>query len=312
MKKTILSSIIFLTSFSAQLIAQAYVFDFNSGDHGFIGGVSDFGVNMSGQHMFTFDNRPLPSPLPTNENGQYMSGVNPSDDLFMYMKKQITGLQPFTNYLVTFYVEFASIYPTNAFGVGGAPGEGVTMKAGVTKIEPDTMIILKGEPFVVMNIDKGNQSNPGVDMDTIGHVGVSDTTTVYTLKTNNNASHPFSFTTDGSGNAWIIVGTDSGFEATTSLYFTEITADFDIVNATDPIEGEQSITVYPNPSYGEIHLTSSGAGIDSYTLFSSEGVKIQSGIWQGETMLIQAFPGIYYLQVQTANSSVMKKVVILR
>jgi hypothetical protein len=39
-----------------------------------------------------------------------------------------------------------------------------------------------------MNIDKDNQTQHGLDINAIGHVGVTDTTTVYTLKSNNNHS----------------------------------------------------------------------------------------------------------------------------
>src|SRR4030095_9895215 len=142
---------------------------------------------------------------------------NRSASLFIYIKKNITALHPGTMYQAIFHIEFASIYPTNAIGIGGPPGEGVTMKAGLTQIEPDT-IIDKGNAYVAMNIDKGNQSTPGADMDTIGHGGVNDTTTVYTLKTNSNIGHPFIFTSDDLGEGWFSLGADSGFEGQTSLY----------------------------------------------------------------------------------------------
>ncbi|MDQ3018123.1 MAG: hypothetical protein M3R25_15535, partial [Bacteroidota bacterium] len=183
------NSLHFILSFlilSWSASGQTYTFDFSEDQQDFEGGVSDFAVAQSGQHEFTFENKYFQPPLDTLKLAQYISGINPSDDLFMYMKRQITGLQPNTTYRVTFVVEFASIYPTNGIGVGGAPGESVTMKAGLTLIEPDTMIINKGGPFVTMNIDKGNQTQPGADMDTIGHVGVNDTTSVWAEKTNHN------------------------------------------------------------------------------------------------------------------------------
>ena len=33
--------------------------------------------------------------------------------------------------------------------------------------------------------------------------------------------------TDGSGSVWLFVGTDSGFEATTSVYYTWVVATFE-------------------------------------------------------------------------------------
>lgn len=43
-----------------------------------------------------------------------------------------------------FSIEFASNVPTNAVGIGGAPGEGVTMKAGATLEEPVAIIEQEG------------------------------------------------------------------------------------------------------------------------------------------------------------------------
>src|SRR4030095_3197646 len=254
MKAKLLFLLLSVLSLCIPLAAQTYTFDFSIDDQQFEGGVSDFGVNQSQQHQFTFDNRPLPSPLNTQQNAQYMSGFNPTADLFMYIKKKIPGLQPGTMYQAIFNIEFASIYPTNAIGIGGPPGEGVTMKAGLTQIEPDTMINDE-DGYVAMNIDKGNQSTPGADMDTIGHVGVNDTTTVYTLKTNSNIGHPFIFTSDDLGEGWFILGTDSGFEGQTSLYMTNITIEFTpVTDVEDEVEPDD-ISIYPNPSSGEIYIS---------------------------------------------------------
>ena len=294
--RILLSIIILLTITYQQSHAQTFIYDFAEGDNGFIGGVSDFGVDQSDQHEFTFDNRPLPSPI-EGENAQYMSGINPSDDLFMYMKKHISGLQPNATYEVTFTVTFASIYPTNALGVGGAPGESVTMKAGVTVLEPDTFITQKGGPFVIMNIDKGNQSQPGLDMDTIGHVGVNDTTTVYTLKTNDNEGSPFVFSTDASGEAWIIVGTDSGFESATSLYYTEVVAEFSLVSSDDDLEDDGSVQVYPNPSDGVITIKKDNGRLSSFSIYSATGKLVIEDKVDESMVMVNLMSGIYVLRL---------------
>ena len=46
------------------------------------------------------------------------------------------------------------------------------------------------------------------------------------LKRLSSQMESISVTTNGSGNVWLFVGTDSGFEATTSVYHTWITATF--------------------------------------------------------------------------------------
>ena len=289
---------------------QTYTYDFSISDQQFEGGVSDFGVEQSDQHQFTFHNTNFQPPLDTMRLAQYISGINPSDDLFMFMKKKISGLQPNTTYKVTFVVEFASYYPTNAFGVGGPPGEGVTMKAGLTLVEPDTMIIMKGGPYVVMNIDKGNQSQPGVDMDTIGHVGVSDTTTVYTMKTNHNIDHPFTFTTDHTGEAWLIIGTDSGFEAQTELFYSSVTVDFTISTSTNAGLSPDDISVYPNPSSGAVYVSSSAGDFDVIRVYDTSGRMFRSYMTKSSEVGFVLPRSDYLIKVTSGNSTVVKRVVV--
>ncbi len=291
--------------------AQTYTFDFSVSDQLFEGGVSDFGVGQSEQHHFTFENRNFTPPLDTTRLAQYVSGVNPSDDLFMYMKRKITGLQPNTTYHVTFVVEFASIYPTNAIGVGGPPGEGVTMKAGLTLIEPDTMIIDEGGfPFVAMNIDKGNQTTPGPDMDTLGHVGVSDTTKVYTMKTNDNIDHPFTFTTDQTGAAWLIIGTDSGFEAETALYYSSVTVDFTISTGATVGLHPGDVLVYPNPSSGVVYVSSSGGDFDMIRIYDTSGRLFRSYLTKSSDVAFYLPRSDYLLKISSGNSTVVKRVLV--
>jgi hypothetical protein len=150
-----------------------------------------------------------------------LSGNNGSDDLFMFIKKKLTGIKPNTVYNVLFNIQLASNAPTGAVGIGGAPGESVILKAGVTLSEP--LKILDDDLYYRMNIDKGNQLEAGEDMMIIGNIGVAPNTTQYTtIFRNNNSGSPFQFTSDHSGEAWIIVGTDSGFEGKTTLYYTRI------------------------------------------------------------------------------------------
>ena len=306
--KTLLST---LTLFIAcQLVtAQTYTYDFSVSDQQFEGGVSDFAVSQSGQHMFTFENTYFQPPLDTLQLAQYVRGVNPSDDLFMFMKKKISGLQPNTTYNVTFVVEFASKYPTNAFGVGGPPGEAVTMKAGLTLIEPDTIVILEGEPYVAMNIDKGNQSTPGVDMDTIGHVGVSDTTSVYAMKTNDNIGHPFKFTTDQKGEAWLIIGTDSGFEAETALYYSNITVDFTEATGTSQLNHDD-INVYPNPSSGAVYVSSTGGDFDLIRIYDTSGRMFRSYMTKSSEVGFVLPRSDYLIKITAGDSTIVKRVLV--
>jgi hypothetical protein len=308
MKTFLLSLPLLLTCFG--VFGQTYTYDFSVNDQSFEGGVSDFAVNQSNQHQFQFVNTNFQPPLDTLRLAQYISGVNPSDDLFMYMKRKVTGLQPNTTYDVTFVVEFASQVPTNAFGVGGAPGESVTMKAGVTLIEPDTIIINKGGSYVSMNIDKGNQSQPGADMDTIGHVGVEDTTTVWATKINDNIGHPFTFTTDETGSGWIIIGTDSGFEAQTELFYSLITVDFTITTSVADGLEPNDINVYPNPSSGAVYVSSDGGDFDLIRIYDTSGRLFRSYMTKSSNVAFVLPRSDYLVKVTAGNSTVVKRVMV--
>ena len=106
-------------------------------------------------------------------------------------------------------------------GIGGAPGEGVKVKAGASGIEP--LNVRDGMGWFRMNIDKGNQSVGGVDMSVIGDMAVKDTTTVYTV-VRRSMSTPMKRRTDSNGALWLVVGTDSGFEGLTEVYYAAIRA----------------------------------------------------------------------------------------
>jgi hypothetical protein len=196
-----------------------FTFEFNTGTHGWSGDFADYPVTDSVFYELQFAHTSLPAPLNSSQKALKISGNNHSDDLFMFIKRKVSGLLPNTTYDIAFGLEVASNVPTNAVGVGGAPAESVVFKVGATTIEPKK-VAQNGD--YLMNIDKANQQQSGVDMKVIGNVGVSDTTTVYALIKRTNNSVSIQATTDNQGALWVIIGTESGFEATTTLYFKRI------------------------------------------------------------------------------------------
>lgn len=242
--KLILSPLIFLL-LSRFVAAQSFNFDFSDGFQGWSGDFADYPAADSLMYQLTFSRGRLPQPLDTNRFALRISGKNHSDDLFMFIRKKISGLPPNTSYQLRFDVELASQAPTNAVGVGGAPGEGVTLKAGATLFEPARV---NSNGFWLMNLDKANQSIPGADMDTMGHVGVSDTTSVFTLISRSNASHLFSINSGPDGSVWICIGTDSGFESTTTLYYSRISLNFTLASDVSKTVKPDEIYFFPNPA----------------------------------------------------------------
>lgn len=198
---------------------QEFSYDFSQGANGWIGDFADYPQGQDDRFELTFGETTLPAPLNENEGALVLSGTNLSDDLFMYLKKQISGLEPNTEYEAVFTVQFASNVPDGMIGIGGSPGESVWIKAGATGIEPEPESDDMG--YLRMNIDKGGQSQGGDDMVVLGDFSNDTDQELYNLKIVTNEA-PLEVTTDGNGNLWLIVGTDSGFEGTTMIFYNRI------------------------------------------------------------------------------------------
>jgi hypothetical protein len=199
-------------------------FPFETSADGWAVGFSDYPAGLSltdslSLYQFSYGFSALPDNILPRQSGIKVSGINRSDDLFMYIKKKITGLAPSTYYKITFSVDMASNANSKAVGIGGGPGSSVFLKMGASEKEPlntiDTM------NWYRINIDKGNQSVAGADMINTGNIGVSDTTTVYTLIRRGNGI-PLVKRSGPNGELWLIIGTDSGFEGLTTLYYSNV------------------------------------------------------------------------------------------
>ncbi|MGN7885679.1 hypothetical protein ACN9ML_04615 [Dyadobacter endophyticus] len=190
---------------------------FNSDKQGWTAGFSDYPVKMDSDWKLEEGIASLPAPLDTQKKGFRISGNNHSDDLFMYFKKKMTGLKPNQEYNAAFTLEFASDAPSDGWlGVGGAPNA-VSVGIGAVPIEPKTTV--DNLDHYRMNIDKIQQKNDGKDMKVIGDIGNGTDKVGYKLLTK---TGEFKGKTDANGNLWLIFGTDSGFEATTTLYYTSV------------------------------------------------------------------------------------------
>jgi hypothetical protein len=196
-------------------------FDFNESQDGWIADFTDLpsGAEDSAFYELKFEYTDLPSHLGARKSIM-LSGNNHSDDLFMFIKRKISGLAPNTLYNLVFEVELASNAPEGSVGIGGSPGKSVYLKAGASEIEPVKTI--QSNQYV-LNIDKGNQSTSGTNAITLGDIAIPASYTDYTLISRTNASgEPFIAKSNNAGEMWLIVGTESGFEGTTTVYYTKV------------------------------------------------------------------------------------------
>ena len=200
------------------------VFDFADGAAGWSAGFTDYSLSLAELHLAA-GMRPLPSELGVKGHGFYIQGTNVSDDLCMFLTRQVTardGVKPHCRYSLTCEIEFASNAPTGAVGTGGAPGESVYVKAGGAPVQPTPIIDNDGR--VTLNIDKGNQATGGTHAGVAGNVANGRTPAEpprYVMLTHT-YRHPVPISADEHVNLWLFVGTDSGFESQTALYYKKL------------------------------------------------------------------------------------------
>ena len=142
-----------------------YDYDFGSDAEGWTVGFADLPVDFD-QSIFELDHEHRPLPDGLEGSGVYVQGHNRSDDLFMFLKRQVGGLRPNAAYAVSVSLDLATNVPTASFGIGGSPGESVFVKAGASTAEP--VAEESRNRHLRMNIDKGNQANGGEDMVVLG------------------------------------------------------------------------------------------------------------------------------------------------
>jgi len=201
-----------------------FTYTFDDDEEGWITGFADLPADYD-PAIYELDSewRELPDDL--DGYGIYMQGHNRSDDLFMFLKRQVDGLEPGATYQATFRLILASSVPPGLSGIGGSPGESVYVKVGATTEEP--LIVEDDAGWLRMNIDKGNQASEGEDMINIGDMAnpnlTPETAGSYELMEQNSVGREFELTADQDGVLWFIAGTDSGFEGLTTLYYDTIT-----------------------------------------------------------------------------------------
>ena len=86
--------------------------------------------------QFEAGTRSLPDNLGAGQRGLYHAGTNISDDLFMFFRKQVSGLEPGTTYRATFELTFAS---TAGAGCDVGPSS-IWIKAGLSPQTPTPVV----------------------------------------------------------------------------------------------------------------------------------------------------------------------------
>ncbi|HEU65252.1 MAG TPA: hypothetical protein ENN57_01135 [Chloroflexi bacterium] len=207
-------------------------FDFCHGAQGWEAGFAEYSPEMEDMMQLEAGIRPLPSELGTECTGYYLQGMNLPDDLFMFLKRRLgpdDGVVPNQKYRLKYTLVFASNEPTGAIGIGGSPGESVYLKAGACPIEPEVYL----DPelnYYRMNVDKAEgNTGSGEAASMVGHIAnglradkITDWENRPYVSVKRNHVHTYTATASPDGELWLLVGTDSGFEGLTGIYYQHI------------------------------------------------------------------------------------------
>ena len=197
-------------------------FDFETDDARFTPIYADYPCSEGVEEFYEFQHDYGKVPIDGAGNGIFISGNNHSDDLFMGYVKALKGFSPARTYHFTVSFQLATDVEGGMVGVGGSPGESVTVKCGVTTTEPAALPVEDGGgAYVRLNLDAGRQSNGGRDMVAVGNMAKEENNRPgeYEFK---EFTAEFDTAANVLGEVYLVIGTDSAFEATTSYYLDDI------------------------------------------------------------------------------------------
>ena len=204
---------------AAKETTAGLTFDFNQNDGGFTPIFSDYPNEQGVEEFYELRSGHEEVPIAEAGKGLFLSGNNHSDDLFMGYYKDLSGLVPETEYQFNVRFQLATNVENDMIGIGGAPGESVFVKCGVASKEPENS--LDSLNHFCLNIGKGSQSTSGSDMIVVGNLAKEEINRPGEYEFNEIETKVIA-RTDEAGTAYLVIGTDSGFEGVTSYYLDDI------------------------------------------------------------------------------------------
>lgn len=203
-------------------------FDFGSGAEAdaWTADFVDVGADQQESVGFVAGHRALPEAVAEADSALYQEGANVSDDLFMYFRRRVDGLEPGTRYRVRFRITFATDLGQ---GCDVGLGPNTYLKTGASREEPARRITENG--YLRLTVDKGGQSQGGRAAVVLGDVrngvpGCGDEIpyAAASLESGASGSRTVEVEADDRGRVWLFFGVESAFEVTLDLYVLDFEA----------------------------------------------------------------------------------------
>lgn len=159
----------------------------------------------------------LPVALDSTKYGFRIQGRKKGSNLFLFLKKKVTGLMPGRNYKIVFDIDLGTAYGDST----NASSKLIYLKAGASPNEPVKKL---ANSIYTVSIDKGQPAKDGTEMVILGTVSNAINKNTYVLVRRFNDDNPVIVKPDANGVIWLCVGVDTGYEGMTILYYDRIKA----------------------------------------------------------------------------------------
>lgn len=161
----------------------------------------------------------LRPPLDSTRYALKMQSTNDDSNLFMFISKQLKGLEPSSSYNVKFNIKVSTNVFPDSLDLLGKPGQNIYLKVGATAVMP-TLSLVKG--VVTLNVDKGIVSASGKDLISLGAINNHEIRKIFTLFQYKN-EESFTVRSNSNGELWLYIGSDSAYPGKTSYYIDKAT-----------------------------------------------------------------------------------------
>jgi hypothetical protein len=202
-------------------------YDFRNGAAGWRAGFADYTRGQENTFELEAKIQPMPRELASGK-AFFVQGHNRSDDLFMFLSRRLSraeGIRPGQKYRVRYSLELASDAQSECAGIGGKPGESVYLKVGGASVEPKAVPATDNPSFLRMNVAIGEQSQGGLAATVIGNIanGIPCSDGPARFRSfHREGTHMGSIQANAKGELYLLIGTDSGFEGRTRLYYRRV------------------------------------------------------------------------------------------
>ncbi len=208
-------------------------FDFNEGKQGWSAGFANYPLGISEREAF-FGFAHAPLPFRPGMNALRLSAHPFWGNTFMFVKREIRGLEPNTNYFVYFETALAYGFADSLLADNKKKGS-LFIKASALTQEPvvssstnllNPSLNDRGSQAdsVRLGIDLGAFSQEGRDAMLVGRISVgSDDQKENTPLFGNTLGRPFGVTSGRDGSVWIVFGAETDVQEKHILYISGLT-----------------------------------------------------------------------------------------